>query len=376
MLLVSLISYVDRNTLALLAPTVLDETGLSQQQYGWVISAFSVMYMLGNPAWGLVLDRYGLRAGMTAAVAFWTAASAAHAFVSTFGGFALARALLGFGEGATFPGGLRTVVQTLPVHQRARGLAVAYSGGSLGAIVTPLLVMPVAAAYGWRGAFLATGLVGGAWLLLWAWISRRPELRHLPPPAGAAPEPGWWRRRSLWAFLSAYALGALPLAFVLYGAALYLGRGRGQTQEWIGSVLWIPPLGWEAGYFAWGWVSDRFVRTTRDAARWLLLPAAGSLPLALLPHAPTVEAVLALMFLSMFAAAGFIVLSLGYATRTLGAGRAGLVAGLGAGAWSALVAIIMPVMGRLFDAREYGVAFALAAGFPLAGYGLWRWLAG
>jgi MFS family permease len=72
MMLVSLISYVDRNTLALLAPTILRETGLSGEQYGWIISAFSVMYMIGNPVWGRFLDRVGVRAGMLlAACAPW-----------------------------------------------------------------------------------------------------------------------------------------------------------------------------------------------------------------------------------------------------------------------------------------------------------------
>ena len=125
MLLVSLISYIDRNTLALLAPTILEESSLSAEQYGWIISSFSVAYMLGNPLWCRWLDRYGLRWGMLAAVLFWTAASASHAAVSGFMGFAVARACLGFGEGATFPGGLRTVVQTLPAHLRSRGAALA-----------------------------------------------------------------------------------------------------------------------------------------------------------------------------------------------------------------------------------------------------------
>jgi hypothetical protein len=143
MLLVSLISYIDRNTLALLAPTILKEMRLSGEQYGFLISAFSVSYMIGNPVWGWTLDRVGLRLGMLAAVTLWTAASISHAFAAGFLGLALARAALGFGEGATFPGGLRTVIQTLLPAQRARGIAVAYSGGSLGAIVTPIVVTPL-----------------------------------------------------------------------------------------------------------------------------------------------------------------------------------------------------------------------------------------
>src|SRR5689334_25355743 len=79
MWMASLVSYIDRNTLALLAPAILRDTGLSGEQYGFIISGFSVAYTIGNPVWGRVLDRVGLRGGMTAAVALWTLASASHA---------------------------------------------------------------------------------------------------------------------------------------------------------------------------------------------------------------------------------------------------------------------------------------------------------
>jgi MFS family permease len=74
MMLVSLISYLDRSTLAVLSPTILDETHLSAEQYGYIVMAFNVAYMAGNPLWGRFLDRFGLRAGMFAAVGFWSLA--------------------------------------------------------------------------------------------------------------------------------------------------------------------------------------------------------------------------------------------------------------------------------------------------------------
>jgi len=112
--------------------TILQETHLSNEQYGVIIACFSYAYMLGNPLWGHLLDRMGVRRGMNVAVGVWTLASAAHAWATGFWSFAAARAVLGAAEGATFPGGLRTVAQTLPPSKRGKGLAVAYSGGSLG----------------------------------------------------------------------------------------------------------------------------------------------------------------------------------------------------------------------------------------------------
>jgi len=378
MLLVSLISYIDRTTLALLAPTILKQLNLTGEQYGFIISAFSIAYMVSNPLWGWILDRAGLRKGMTAAVACWTAASVAHAFAGGFWSLSVARAALGFGEGATFPGGLRTVVQTLPPEQRGRGLAVSYSGGSLGAVVTPLVVTPIFLWWGWRGAFWFTGVIGIAWLAIWGWVGQRKDIRDAPVRGASTRAKPRWSDAGLWAFMSAYALGALPLGFVLYSASLYLARPLGCSQEFIGKVLWIPPLGWEAGYFVWGWLGDYSMRKgePRVAALRKLLTVCVllNLPFATIPWMTSVAAVLAAMFLAMFVASGFVVLSVAYATHIYSDDHAGLIAGTGAGSWSLLVALVMPVFGRIFDLHQYAQAFWIAAAVPVAGYAGWLWL--
>lgn len=367
MWLVSLISYIDRNTLALLAPVILEETGLTAEQYGYIISAFSIAYMIGNPLWGLILDAFGLRTGMLSAVSFWTFASTAHAFAGGFWSFASARALLGFGEGATFPGGLRTAVQTLPERLRSRGIAVAYSGGSLGAIVTPLLITPIALRFGWRGAFLFTGIIGLAWLLLWMVVSRR--LTHHAESPSADRGSIKIRDPRLWAFMASYAFGALPIGFVIYGASIYLSRARGLTQAEIGTLLWIPPLGWELGYFVWGWLADRARR--RFAGIFLVLMLF-SLPLMVVPATPSTPLVMVGLFFAMFVGAGFIILSVAYATTMFTKEQSGLIAGVGAGSWSAVVGLTMPLFGRMFDRGEFQSAFLLASLFPILGYTIWR----
>ncbi len=377
MMLVSLISYVDRNTLALLAPVILKETGLSNEQYGYIISAFSFAYMAGNPVWGMILDRIGLRAGMTAAVSLWTAASAVHAFASGMFSFGIARAVLGFGEGATFPGGLRTAVQTLPVEDRSKGIAISYSGGSLGAVVTPWIVTPVALWLGWRGAFWFTGVIGLVWILCWRVLSRRKEIREFPRA-----EPGKsarldWNDPRIWAFMSCYGLAGSPLAFILYNASLYFVQGMHRTQADMGKVLWIPPLGWEAGYFFWGWITDRlpqgdaFLPALR---RQMLMLTLLMLPLAAIPHLDNYAGALAMMFFAMFVGGGFIISTMSYVTRAFASDRAGLIAGLGAGSWSLVVAILAPGYGRLFDLRNYNTAFLIAALVPISGYALFALL--
>ena len=108
MALCSWLSFVDRQVLNILAPTIIKDTGLTNQDFAAATSFFFLTYTLGNPVWGTVIDYIGLRKGMLLAVAVWTAASMAHSWMGSFVGFAMARAVLGIGEGGTFPGGLRT----------------------------------------------------------------------------------------------------------------------------------------------------------------------------------------------------------------------------------------------------------------------------
>lgn len=365
MWLISLISYIDRNTIAILAPVILRDTRLNVEQYGFIISCFSVAYMIGNPVWGLILDRWGVRRGMTTAVGIWSVASAAHAWATGFWSFGIARAVLGAGEGATFPGGLRTVTQTLSPARRGRGLAIAYSGGSLGAMITPLIVTPIAGKFGWHGAFLFTGLLGAAWLVFWRIAGTGVDR---PVTAAELPLTRLWTHPAFWAFMAAYGVGAMPLGFILYDASLYLHARFGWSQTTLGYVLWIPPFGWEVGYFVWGWVLDRIGPRFHG-----LMPAALilSLPLAWMHSLPSGPLVLADMFLTMFGLAGFVVLSIGYATRAFPPGHSGLLAGIGAGSWGAIVALTMPWLGRLFDQSAYATAFRIATLFPIAGYLLW-----
>ena len=368
MLLVSLLSYVDRNALAILAPTILRETHLSGEQYGIIIACFSYAYMLGNPLWGHLLDRVGVRRGMTVAVGIWTVASTAHAWATGFWSFAAARALLGAGEGATFPGGLRTVAQTLPPSKRGKGLAVAYSGGSLGAMIAPLIVTPIALWFGWHGVFLATGLFGLLWLILWNQVGATVD-RGVVFSTERLP----WGNRALWAYILVYGVGALPLGFILYDSSLYLHARFGWSQATLGKVLWIPPSAWEAGYFAWGAILDR----TGPKYRGLMFAAmVCGTPFFFAHSLASGPAVLAAMWLEMFSCAGLVVLAVSYVTHELPGSQAGLLAGLGAGSWGAVVALMMPLFGRMFDHAEYELAFRVTALFPVVGYVCWRGLNG
>ncbi len=386
MLLLSFISLVDRSILGILSPTILRDLHLSAAQYGAALMVFSICYMLANPVWGWAMDRLGLFWAIAIAVGLWSAASGAHALMVGLISLCVARGILGFGEGATFPAGLKTVTETLPADQRSFGLGLAYSGGSLGALLTPLVVTPLALRFGWRASFVLSAAIGFAWIGAWL-LLRRTGLYHPVPavkPIATPATPEKWNR-DLFATAAVYGLGAAPLAFGLNMGPLYLSRVLHLPQATLGHLLWLPPAGWEAGYLFWGRLADK----RRLAAQRQALPspsplglftlfAAGSLPLALAPllagYSWAVPATMALLFLVMFLSGGFVVIALAHGATTQPPANTGFLAGFSISGWSLVTGLLMPLVGSMFDHGAYTAAFWLVASLPVAGVLLWRTL--
>jgi MFS transporter, ACS family, aldohexuronate transporter len=375
MMLCTLLGYIDRQVLAVLSPTILADTGMTAADYGLAVSAFSVVYMIMNPVFGSFLDHIGLRRGMMIAVLIWTVASVSHAGLNGLIGFALARALLGFGEGAAFPGALRTSTEALPVNKQSRGMALGYSGASMGALITPPLITPIAQHYGWRFAFFVTGFMGLLWLILW-WRVARPPFLPKQTEGHRAMKIQWpdLRERRVWIIVSSFGLGGLALGVAAYLSPLYLNRALGLSQTELGHVLWIPMLGWEIGYFFWGWVADRFAANQERPVRIFVLLTILSLPTAFMTLTHSWVIAIALFTWSTFIADGFVVMSLRVGSRIFPPDRIGMVAGIGSGSWGAVQAVIQPVYGAWFDRQWYAATFISMSLLPLAGTLLWLWL--
>jgi ACS family hexuronate transporter-like MFS transporter len=384
MALCSWLSFVDRQVLNILAPTIIKDTGLTNQDFTAATSFFFLTYTLGNPVWGTVIDYIGLRKGMLLAVAVWTAASISHSFMATFVGFAIARAVLGIGEGGTFPGGLRTAVETLPPEKRARGIALSFSGGTIGAVMMPLLLGPLAISYGWRNAFLATGLFGVLWMAIWAVIARPP---YLPASPATTPKAMWpnLAERRVWSLIFSYALPAISPGPVLTILALYLGQGLGMTQSQVNSVVWVPPLTWGIGYFFWGWAADKFAATnTRPIGLFLLLTACSlTLGFATWTTSPTVA--IALISFSTFIGGGFQMAALKVGSFAFPRQQSAMMTGIASGSWSLVNYLLLNVMGagvtilglrvlpglNWLNQQRWGDIFWLIALLPAVGVAVW-----
>jgi len=287
----------------------------------------------------------------------------------------MARALLGFGEGAAFPGALRTAAEALPLNKQSRGMALGYSGASLGALITPPIIIPIAQRYGWRFAFLLTGFLGVLWLVLWWRVARPP---FLPKQAeDRRPLKIQWpdlRERRVWIIVSSFGLGGLALGVAAYLSPLYLNRALGLSQAQLANVLWIPMVGWEIGYFFWGWVADRFAANQDRPVRIFVLLTILSLPTAFMTLTDSWVIAIALFTWSTFIADGFVVMSLRVGSRIFPPDRIGMVAGIGSGSWGAVQAVIQPVYGAWFDRHWYAATFISMSLLPLVGTLIWLWL--
>ncbi|HVZ20952.1 MAG TPA: MFS transporter [Vicinamibacterales bacterium] len=370
MALCSWLAFVDRQVIAVLSPTILKDTGLSAQDFGVVVSFFFYAYTIANPFWGSVLDYVGLRAGMLIAVAIWTAASMSHAWMAGFAGFAVARAVLGLGEGATFPGGLRTAVESLPSDRRARGIATSFSGGTIGAILTPLIVVPIALKFGWRAAFIFTGGLGILWLLLWTAIARPPFLpaRTQKPAKMAWPNPF---ERRFWALVASYALPALAPGPILTLVPIYLSRGMGLSQADLGRVLWMPPLAWGVGYFFWGWAADRYAAENRRPVGMFVLLTVFALAFGFTTWTTSIAIAIGIISWAAFIGGGFQMVALKVGSYAYPREQAAMMSGIASGSWSLANALLSPQIGRLFDEKLWSQAFWLIAILPAVGIAAW-----
>ncbi len=181
----TVLNYMDRQTIALVRPQIREAFAIkTDEDFGWIIAVFGMIYALLQVPAGYLVDRWDLRWSYAAAVIWWSLAAMATAVVPSLGLFVACRALLGVGESFNWPCALRVTARVLPPAERSLGNGIFNSGAAVGAVVTPLVVTRLTVAYGWRTAFLVPGAMGLVWVAAWLVLVKG---RHRTPRPAIVP---------------------------------------------------------------------------------------------------------------------------------------------------------------------------------------------
>jgi MFS transporter, ACS family, hexuronate transporter len=286
------INYVDRQVVSILKPDLQALFGWTDRDYGWIAIAFQAAYAVGFVGAGRVMDRLGVRLGLSIAILIWSLAAMAHAFVGFFGsaaasafalvgvttsasvaGFVVARFALGIGESGNFPAAIKTVAEWFPRKERAFATGIFNAGTNVGALVAPIVVPWLAIAFGWQAAFLFTGSIGFAWLLAW-WRMYRPpaehpgvspsELAHIQSDGEPLVASTPWRvvvgRKQAWTFAAGKFMTDPVWWLYLTWIPDYLHRNHGLNLLQLGPPMVVIYLVADVGSVAGGWLSSTLLR--------------------------------------------------------------------------------------------------------------------
>jgi ACS family hexuronate transporter-like MFS transporter len=370
------ISFFDRQTLSVLAPTVTAQLHISNVDYGWLGTAFATAYLVGAPYAGWLVDRVGARRGMLGAMALWTLVAALHALAPGFAMLVALRVALGLAESPSFPAAVQTVQRSLSVADRARGMSTLFVGMSLGAMLAPPLATALNARWGWRAAFAGTSCVGLLWMPLWlrtAYAARAKAL--LDAPRGERASRGSLaviKHPSVTRALLAQIAVTPCSAFALAWEAKFYAHQYALTQEQLWGYVTASAFAYDCGALLFGDLAARRAIAPRQAGsahdgsppRVLfgvatLLAAAGFMALAEAPS-PRV-AVICMVFGAVGRGAMVTLLNTDMAER---APRAAVsaAAGIIASAQAAMHAIVNPIIGHAVERAGYhGILLALGA---------------
>lgn len=384
LLLATTINYVDRQAISVAAPVLGRQLGFSATDYSYIVFSFLLAYAVMQVVAGGLVDRVGTRLGFAIAVSGWSLASMAHAVGGSVLGFSALRFALGAFEAANYPAALKAIAEWFPRSERSSAFGLVNVGPGLGAVLAPPLVAWLIVMWGWREAFVVTGLFGFVWLGFWLWLYRPPsehprlgeaEARHIRDGAGAgAGEPGTpWRQllrdARLWGLMLARFSSDGAFYFFVFWLPKYLADVRGFDVAQIGAFAWIPFLAADLGSLAGGWAGTRLMRggLSLDAARKLVIWVGALLAAVALPagSATTPLAALGLIAVAMFgiqvkSSSLFTLPADLYPSRGVA-----LAWGFTGAAGSAGGMLFQLYIGRMVDAVGYTPVFVAASGMHL-----------
>jgi len=385
----TVVNYIDRQTLSVLAPELKRIYGWTNSDFARVLIAFRIAYAVGQTLAGRVIDRVGTRRGLTLGVAWYSLAAIATAWANGLGSFMAARFALGLGEAFNWPGATKAVSEWFPRRESGWAVALFDSGSSVGAAVAPWLVLSLYAAFGsWRPAFIVTGALGFLWMALFLTLYRKPEDhplitdderamilrdRNQVDPAEhaggeALPYATLLRLPQTWGYVVSKAFTDPVWFFITDWFAIYL-VSRGFSIEEGLLAFWVPFLAADAGNFFGGGVSSWLIKRgwSVGAARKAIgvIGAVGMTLLVPTIFVETLPAIIACFAVSTFAYAAFSTVILNLPADLFAPPSVASVSGMGGtGAGLGTIAAIY-VTGRVADHYSFAPIMVGASVLPL-----------
>ena len=368
----TVINYIDRQTLSILAPYLKQEYHWTNTDYANIAIAFRVAYSIGQTVCGRQMDRVGTRLGLTISVMWYSIVSVLTSLARGFASFAVFRFLLGAGESANWPGASKAVSEWFPNRERGLAAALYDSGSSVGGAIAPFLILPVYLRWGWHVAFVIPGLLGFLWLIAWRRVYYLPQEHpriseaerqmiladRAETESAGNPLPRWRDLLKLpqtWGVIVSKGLTDPVWFFVTDWFPIYLiAKGISQQSSLI--ATWIPFLAADLGNFFGGGVSGYLIRRgwSLGAARKALVVFGGFGVMLLIPTIFTVKLYLIILLfgLATFSYASFSTIANVLPTDLYSSEAVASVSGLsGTGAGIGTI-IAFELIGHFSDARR------------------------
>ncbi len=289
--LATTINYLDRQAIGIVSVEIQREFSLTQEHYSYIVSAFLAAYAIGYGFSGYIVDRLGARRGFAVFMASWSVAQLLHAFAVGKWSLGSYRFLLGLSEPGAWPAAAKAIAEWFPASQRALAMGIFNAGTMLGSALAPVIVALITLRYGWRSAFVLTGLAGIVWLVLWLMIYRSPVQTAAPGPRTKIDWLALLRARGCWTLILTRFLTDPVIYFVIFWLPDYLRRARGFDLVMVGEYSWVPFALGGVGYLVGGWLSGHLMRAgwpLGRARKFTMELGAAVLPIAMTaPFVPT-----------------------------------------------------------------------------------------
>jgi MFS transporter, ACS family, hexuronate transporter len=289
--LATTLSYLDRQAIGIVSVEIRREFALNEEDYSYIVSAFLIAYAIGYAISGPLVDKFGARRGFAAFMASWSIAQLLHGFAVGKWSLGAYRFLLGLAEPGAWPAATRAIAEWFPAPRRALAMGIFNGGTMLGSALAPVTVALITLRYGWRSAFVFTGLAGIVWLALWLAIYRSPRRPIANEPKANQPTAALLRDRACLTLILTRFLTDPVIYFVIFWLPEYLRRERGFDLAMVGEYAWVPFAFGGAGYLIGGWLSGHWIDAgwpLGRARKFSMAVGAAVLPIAIAaPFVPT-----------------------------------------------------------------------------------------